>query len=119
MATDVLLKLEKLEPLLQQTADEVVFMLEKRLESDGVLFHNISKRIKRKSSVLAKLERKQAQDLSAITDLAGVRVVCLFLSEIEKVGELIRKLFDVVSEDNKVESSEVSSFGYMSFHFVA
>jgi putative GTP pyrophosphokinase len=42
-----------------------------------------------------------------------------FLSDIDHIGQVIRDSFLVISEDNKIEGSEVSSFGYMSVHFIA
>ena len=50
---------------------------------------------------------------------SGLRVICLFLSDIPRVGEVIRKSFNVLSEDDKIEGVEISSFGYLSFHFIA
>jgi len=47
----------------------------------------------------------------------GLRVVCLFLSDIERVAKVVKESFEVLEEDNKIEGREISSFGYMSFHF--
>jgi putative GTP pyrophosphokinase len=45
--------------------------------------------------------------------------VALFLADISRIGGVIHKTFDVVSEDNKLEDQSVASFGYFSVHFVA
>lgn len=67
-----------------------------------------------------KVERKQLRKpFEEIQDIVGLRVVCLFLSDIARIGEAIRDSFKVLSEDNKVEGHEAASFGYMSVHFVA
>src|SRR5207237_2679158 len=55
--------------------------------------------------------------LNEIHDTVGIRVVCLFLSDIARVGALIRERFSVLVEDNRIEGTDVSSFGYMSLHF--
>ena len=47
-----------------------------------------------------------------------MRVICLFLSDISKIGEIIRQHFTVISEDNKVDDSKLASFGYLSVHFI-
>jgi putative GTP pyrophosphokinase len=85
-----------------------------------VKYHSIPKRIKTLDSLIAKAERKDdlADPFVEITDIVGLRVVCLFLSDITRVGQVIKNHFDVVAEDNKVEGAEISSFGYMSVHFV-
>jgi GTP pyrophosphokinase len=49
----------------------------------------------------------------------GSDVVCLFISDIQKIGRLIDNAFDVLEQDNKIDGGDVSSFGYMSFHFIA
>ncbi len=48
----------------------------------------------------------------------GLRVICLFLSDIEKIGGIIRENFEVITEDNKIDDSKFASFGYMSVHFI-
>ena len=89
------------------------------MKGAGIKHHSISGRLKTPESTIDKLKRKQLSDPHQLTDLVGVRIVCLFLSDIKRIGELIRKHFDVQEEDNKIEDQEVASFGYMSFHFIA
>lgn len=64
-------------------------------------------------------ERNQPYDIrSHITDLIGLRIVCLYEDEIERVAEVLRSHFDVINiTDNvsAVESTE-SSFGYKGLH---
>src|SRR5438067_2538057 len=82
--------------------------------------HSISSRVKALPSLLDKAERKQLRDpLTEMNDIVGVRVVCLFLSDIDRIGQEIRSCFEVVGEDNKIEGEPASSFGYMSVHFVS
>ncbi len=55
-----------------------------------------------------------------MTDLAGIRVITLIESDIQKVGDLIHELFNVHKEDsvNKTESLGEDKVGYRSVHFV-
>lgn len=53
-----------------------------------------------------------------ITDLVGVRVVCLYEDELEKVAQIVRQHFaviDVTDKASAVESTE-ASFGYKGLH---
>jgi len=53
-----------------------------------------------------------------ITDLVGVRVVCLYEDELARVAEIVRSHFDVIDVTDKVtavESTE-ASFGYKGLH---
>ena len=55
---------------------------------------------------------------SYITDLIGVRVVCLYEDELEKIAQIVREHFAVIDVTDKaaaVESTE-SSFGYKGLH---
>ncbi len=55
---------------------------------------------------------------SWITDLIGVRVVCLYEDELEKVAQIVRSHFaviDVTDKASAVESTE-ASFGYKGLH---
>lgn len=53
-----------------------------------------------------------------ITDLIGVRVVCLYEDELEKVAQIIQSHYDVIDVTDKVSAVQAtdSSFGYMGLH---
>lgn len=102
---------------------------------DALLIHseniNISKvegRVKDKEECVKKFNvkyRKKLEESNAeyeikdhITDLIGLRVVCLYEDDIEKIKNVISQHFDVIDETNKisqVESTE-ASFGYKGLH---
>lgn len=102
-----------------QLQDEALFILEPAITNAEIKIHSIVKRIKTLDSFLNKIQRKQLdKPFESITDVVGIRVICLFLSDIERIGQIIRNCFTVQSEDNKIEGAEVTSFGYMSMHFI-
>jgi putative GTP pyrophosphokinase len=83
-----------------------------------VKLHSVSSRVKDVNSFINKAKSKQSEDpLAEIHDVVGIRVVCLFVSDITRIGNLIRNSFTVLSEDDKIEGTDASSFGYMSVHF--
>jgi putative GTP pyrophosphokinase len=53
-----------------------------------------------------------------ISDLIGVRVVCLYEDELEKVAAAVQSLFDVIDVTDKVTAVEgtEASFGYKGLH---
>jgi ppGpp synthetase/RelA/SpoT-type nucleotidyltranferase len=107
-------------PVWRQLRDEALFILERGLGLAAIKYHALNSRIKSFESFLAKKERKTLDNpFDQIRDVVGIRVVCLFLSDIQRVGDVVRRDFDVVEEDDKIEGQHVSSFGYMSFHFTA
>lgn len=109
----------KLSPLLKRLEDEALFIVNEALGKSNVRIHSVSSRIKTFKSFAEKAERNQlTEPYLQIRDVVGIRIVCLFISDIERIGKLISEAFDVLEEDNKIDGGEVSSFGYMSFHFI-
>ncbi|WP_394999503.1 GTP pyrophosphokinase family protein [Sphingomonas sp.] len=85
-------------------------------------------RIKEREESIKKFTRKYQEALEKsetayeikdhITDLIGLRLVCLYEDEIEPVGELIRQHFDVIKVTDKtaeIEGTE-NAFGYKGLH---
>lgn len=94
-------------------------ILEKRIKETAIKIHSIPSRIKSFESFLDKVDRYQSKSpFTEITDIVGLRVICLFLSDIENIGNLIKENFELLKEDDKIDDSEFTSFGYMSVHFI-
>lgn len=106
-------------PLLEQLLEEVKYILEKYLLEKEIEIQRIEGRVKTIGSLLEKATRCEiANPLEEIEDQCGLRIVCLFLGQIDSIAALIRKNFTVLSEDNKIEHLDEHSFGYMAFHFI-
>ena len=85
-------------------------------------------RVKDRDECLRKFSRKYRPALEEsnapyeirhyITDLVGVRVVCLYEDELEKVAQIVQSHFDVIDVSNKVSAMEgtEASFGYKGLH---
>lgn len=107
-------------PLYEHLTGEALFILERALGQTSIKLHSISSRIKRLDSFLDKARRKELKNpIEETHDIVGIRVVCLFMSDIALIGQAIRESFLIHGEDDKVEATEASSFGYMSVHFIA
>lgn len=106
--------------LFKSLDEEATFILEEAIKQAKIKTHSIISRVKNIDSFLQKILVKQSKKpFDDIQDIVGLRVVCLFLSDIPRVGQVIRNSFDVVSEDDKIDGSEINSFGYMSIHYIA
>lgn len=117
-------------PLFEQLREEALYALSQAIKVAGIKYHSFPSRVKELDSFLEKVRSREAKEtleapdtdwnpLEAIHDIVGLRVVCLYLSDLTHIAAVIRDTFEVLSEDNKIEGAEVSSFGYMSVHFVA
>jgi putative GTP pyrophosphokinase len=100
----------------QALLEEVVFILRQRIQSSGIKIHDIEHRIKKISSVLDKCERKGSQDHNEMADVVGVRIVCLFRSDMSRVSELLMTNLDVISVDDKLSTD--GPMGYQSTHYI-
>lgn len=89
------------------------------LEDSQVPFLGVSFRVKSLDSFTEKVGRKNYQDPFAdCEDLCGIRVICYYPSDVEKISEIIRAEFDVKESIDKAASLGVHEFGYRSTHFV-
>ncbi|WP_082620538.1 GTP pyrophosphokinase [Lentilactobacillus senioris] len=94
-----------------------------QLEHDATLIDSIQSRIKSPDSIVEKMERKQLNfttDRIAdyIRDIAGVRVITRFISDIETMQRLIKEQPDiqVVTEKDYVANPKAN--GYRSLHLI-
>lgn len=88
----------------------------------------IESRVKDRDECLRKFSRKYRTTLEEsgvpyeirpyITDLIGVRVVCLYEDELEKVAQIVQSHFDVIDVTDKVSAMEgtEAAFGYKGLH---
>jgi len=93
------------------------------LSSKGIVPHSITSREKDPEKLREKItrEREVYDNLSNnITDLAGVRIIAYFPSDVDKIVPLIEKEFKVDPKHSvdKRLSTDPAVFGYASVHFV-
>lgn len=104
----------------KQLEEEGKHTLQHALLSNNIKIHTILSRVKEKESFLGKIKRKELEKpFEEINDIVGIRIVCLFLSDIEKIDKVIADNFEVISIDNKINNTKNSNmFGYMSAHYI-
>ena len=83
---------------------------------------SVTGRVKRISSILDKAQRKgiEFDEIeSKIEDIAGIRIICQFVEDIDTVVDIIRKREDleVTREKDYITHSKPS--GYRSYHIIA
>ena len=78
-------------------------------------------RVKTISSMLEKCQKKKIdlEDIEErISDLAGVRVICQFVEDIDKVVEISRNRKDMEIKQERDYIREMKSSGYRSYHMI-
>jgi putative GTP pyrophosphokinase len=109
-------------PKYEKLKNEVIYSLKEELTKVNIPYHMIDGRIKELDSVIAKTQRQYGEqeldDINNIVDICGVRIICLFLSDMKKIGGIIEGNFDIEDKDDKVLSRPEVEFGYMSVHYI-
>ncbi|MDH1607350.1 RelA/SpoT domain-containing protein, partial [Comamonas aquatica] len=112
-------KFLEVHPDYQQLCTEIEYILKKRVKENNIEFSSLTSRAKTLNSFIEKIDRKNYKEpFQEITDFAGVRVVCLYSSDIEMVSKLIREEFIVQEEINKKDILNADQFGYGAKHFI-
>lgn len=78
-------------------------------------------RVKKISSILDKMQKKglsieEIED--EIDDIAGIRIICQFVEDIDKVVEMIRKRTDMEVKQEKDYIENMKQSGYRSYHMI-
>lgn len=110
-------------PLLDRLVIEAEDCIKAMLSKSEIKIHAILHRIKTVESCKEKLCRKlddsgKVAPIFMLTDLVGLRIVCLFLSDIKEIENMIGKSFRVMHKDDKTNSSDSNTFGYHGTHFI-
>ncbi|OTG98264.1 hypothetical protein B9T24_02650 [Acinetobacter sp. ANC 4654] len=104
-------------------AEIIAITIKNSLISHKISFVDVPYRHKTKKSFMKKIEDKiseKAYTPESMTDLAGIRVITLIESDVQKVCDLIKTMFNVHDQDsvNKSEKLGEEKVGYRSVHFV-
>ena len=67
---------------------------------------------------LIRLQRKQPGTKACVTDLLGLRIICPFLEDIERVVALLDEAFEVVELERRGAEHSYREFGYDSVHLL-
>lgn len=99
---------------------EVLYILRHGLKEQNIPIHQIEGRIKPLNSFIDKARRQESDNpFDTITDICGVRVICLFMSDIERIGRIVESKFAIYTKDDKIYTQPEEAFGYLSVHYVA
>ncbi|WP_432692986.1 GTP pyrophosphokinase [Morganella morganii] len=89
------------------------------LRNTDIEIFSIESRLKDEGSFKEKLQRKSGYKvLSDIEDLCGLRIICYYESDLEKLEKLLSENFTVLSSSDKKQETDVDKFGYSSNHFI-
>ncbi len=96
--------------------------LTKLCRKEGIHVHAIAYRVKTRKSLIRKLNRPDAsyRTLGELTDIAGIRVITYYASDVERVAQIIQREY-AIDEENSIDKRTLldpDRFGYLSLHYV-
>lgn len=103
----------------RKLAENTVDALKILLDEAQVSYLAIDYRIKSFDSFLKKIERKNyTNPFEQMEDICGVRIICYYRSDIERICSVINREFDILESQDKETLLEENQFGYRSHHFI-
>lgn len=110
----------------RQAVDELVVKfnhIKEEYHNEGMYcpVEQVGGRVKRISSILEKCRRKgvsMEQLEEKLEDIAGIRIICQFVEDIDKVVEIIQKRSDMEVKREKDYITKSKSSGYRSYHVI-
>jgi putative GTP pyrophosphokinase len=108
-----------LHPKYEKIGEEIAYILTQHVCAAHIEYASIIFRTKTLDSFCEKVIRKAyTKPLDEISDIAGVRIVYLYLSDCDKLKNLIEKEFNVIEKVDKIDKSELDRFGYSALHYL-
>lgn len=110
-------KFERANYLRSAILEQISLLLDKNSITLGVPMES---RVKSWASIDDKVTQKKYEisEIESLDDLIGVRVILLFKVDDEKVSEILRTNFNVISSEDTSSRLSDSQFGYQSRHFI-
>lgn len=103
----------------EKLAENIVVALKVLLDEAGISYLAINYRIKTFDSFLKKIDRKHYDDpFVQIEDICGIRVICYYRKDMEKICDVINRAFEVLEGEDKEDLLDDNQFGYRSFHYI-
>lgn len=113
-------KYVKVSPSYERLIEEISFIVEKAIDEQKIKIHDVRGRVKDFNSFYNKIVIKKIKDdpFEKINDVAGIRIICLYRSDLDKIGRLLAKHLKVIEADVKTKESRETEFGYMADHYI-
>ena len=122
MDRQLLYDYDEVRPALVQLEEETAARLQELLKDTGIRIMALEHRVKGRNNLSEKLRRREGQfhTLSDVTDLVGMRIICYFADDVDKVSALIEQHFQIDRTKSGDRGSRLSptAFGYLSVHYI-
>ena len=97
--------------LYKDFGENVKQLLQKLLNTNNIKYQNVTFRVKEKESLKNKLENKSdIKKITDINDLVGCRIILYLEKDINSVGFLLQKEFEIVNIKNKFSTDNYNAY---------
>ena len=112
-------KFDENHDLYKQLVEEVEYILSRAIKNKKIRITSVDPRVKDFDSFYNKIIRREitGDPFELIADIAGVRVICYYRSDLERIEELIRNKFTVIKAEVLRNRTDMT-FGYMSDQYI-
>jgi len=118
----ILTEYDSSKPLYDDFRSACEHLLRDLIRIEGLQVHSVGSRLKERQSLAGKLTRigKHYIELSEVTDIVGIRVIAQLEDEVDKIGHLIERDFEVDPSRSvdKRKALDPDRFGYLSMHYI-
>ncbi|GEM_PF-3133307 len=104
----------------EKLAHKAEVLLKDILKSENFKTAYVLSRVKNVDSFSEKIYRKNYdKPFEQMSDIVGIRVVCLYTEDIKKISQLIGSIFTVIHEEDKAVTLGTDKMGYRDLHIDA
>lgn len=119
----ILREYKKKKSIYEELSQVVFDKLKDIANTSSIKIYRIEHRVKEEQSLIGKLERKgdKYDSLTDITDILGLRVVCFFADDVDRLAIKIEENFEIDWNQSidKRKYLATNSFGYLSVHYIS
>jgi putative GTP pyrophosphokinase len=120
--SEVLAEYDRTVALYAAFVQKVESLMRDLLGDSKIGVHSITSRLKQRTSLAGKITKVTGryESVSDITDVVGVRIICYFDDDVDRIAKIVEAEFDVdraKSVDKRI-LLDPDRFGYLSLHYV-
>lgn len=110
---------ETKKPNYERLGSNITRVITNLLDEHSILHLKPDYRVKGTQSFLDKIVRKAyANPLEDTEDICGVRIICYYNNDVNRIREILEKEFEPLSSVDKEELLDSDQFGYRSHHLI-
>ena len=119
---ELLAQYRQLLPVYEQMGEAIPDKLKNFFAEADIIVAAVEHRVKTERSLTGKLQLKgdKYKSIYDVTDVVGIRVICFYNDDVDKVASVLERLFEIDWENSidKRKAHEIDSFGYLSLHYI-